>query len=54
MKRLLEDEQGLTTVEYLMLLALIATFSIPAWMSLNGTTQDLIVDRGAVVSNLDR
>lgn len=41
-KRLLRDERGLSTVEYVILLALIAVAGITAWDRFGGTIMDKV------------
>ena len=40
MKELWKDEDGLTTVEYALLLALVAVAALGAWSTLGGTVED--------------
>ena len=44
MRSLLVDEEGLTTVEYALLLALIAIASIGAWQALGSTKTKMTVE----------
>jgi Flp pilus assembly pilin Flp len=42
MFKLWKDEEGLTTVEYALLLALVVVAGIVAWQGLGGTVQDVV------------
>lgn len=52
LKMLWKDEEGLTTVEYALLLALVAIAAIGAWSALGGKVKDTVstVD-GKMVTN---
>ena len=42
LKRLWKDEEGLTTVEYALLLVLIVVVAVTAWQTLGGNVKDKV------------
>jgi len=44
MRKLWKDEEGLTTVEYALLLALVVVAGIAAWQGLGGSVRDAVTE----------
>ena len=51
MRDLWKDEEGLTTVEYALLLALVVVAGISAWQGLGGTVRGAVADSSTTISN---
>ena len=51
MRELWKDEEGLTTVEYALLLALVVVAGIAAWQGLGGTVQNTVTDSSGIIAN---
>lgn len=51
MHDLWRDEEGLTTVEYALLLALVVVAGILAWQGLGGTVQNTVGDSADTIAN---
>ena len=51
MKKLWMDEEGLTTVEYALLLALVVVAGITAWSTLGGTVENTVSDSADTIAN---
>ena len=51
MKKLWKDEEGLTTVEYALLLALVVVAGIAAWQGLGTTVQGTVTDSSGTIAN---
>ncbi len=51
MLELLHDEDGLTTVEYALLLALVVVAGIAAWQGLGNTVENTVTESGATIAN---
>jgi Flp pilus assembly pilin Flp len=51
MKDLWMDEEGLTTVEYALLLALVVVAGILAWQGLGGTVENTVNDSADTIAN---
>lgn len=49
---ILRDERGLSTVEYVILLALIAVGGIAAWTSFGGKLRDKLSDQEKAIDNM--
>lgn len=50
MRELWKDEEGLTTVEYALLLALVVVAGIAAWQGLGNTVQDTVTRSGTEIA----
>ena len=50
MKKFWMDEDGLTTVEYALLLALIVAVAVTAWSGLGGKVQNSATNSAAAIS----
>jgi Flp pilus assembly pilin Flp len=51
MKDLWKDEEGLTTVEYALLLALVVVAGILAWQGLGNTVENTVSDSADTIAN---
>lgn len=51
MKKLWRDEEGLTTVEYALLLALVVVAGITAWSTLGGTVGNAVNESADTIAN---
>lgn len=51
MRELWKDEEGLTTVEYALLLALVVVAGIAAWQGLGSTVQDTVADTSGTIGD---
>ena len=51
MRELWKDEEGLTTVEYALLLALVVVAGIAAWQGLGGTVRTTVETTGDTITN---
>lgn len=51
MRELWKDEEGLTTVEYALLLALVVVAGLAAWKELGGTVQNQVNSSASSISN---
>jgi len=51
MMDLWKDEEGLTTVEYALLLALVVVAGILAWQGLGDTVQNTVSDSSGTIAN---
>jgi len=51
MRELWKDEEGLTTVEYALLLALVVVAGIAAWQGLGSTVQNTVTDSSGTLAN---
>ncbi len=51
MKKLWTDEEGLTTVEYALLLALVVVAGITAWSTLGDTVENAVNDSASTIAN---
>jgi len=51
MRELWKDEEGLTTVEYALLLALVVVAGIAAWQGLGSTVQNTVTDSTSTLVN---
>jgi len=51
MRDLWKDEEGLTTVEYALLLALVVVAGIAAWQGLGGTVKTTVNSSAATIAN---
>lgn len=51
MYKLWKDEEGLTTVEYALLLALVVVAGITAWNTLGGTVGNAVNDSADTIAN---
>jgi len=51
MGRLWKDEEGLTTVEYALLLALVVVAGITAWNTLGGTVSNTVDESAGTIAN---
>ena len=52
MRELWKDEEGLTTVEYALLLALVVVAGIAAWQGLGGTVQNTVNESSTTIGNI--
>jgi len=52
LRRLWSDQDGLSTVEYAILLALIAASAVFAWQGLGATTEDFVSHASGDIGNL--
>lgn len=52
MKDLWQDEEGLTTVEYALLLALVVVAGILAWQGLGDTVGNAVDDSANTIANV--
>jgi len=52
LRRLWSDEDGLSTVEYAILLALIVASAVFAWQGLGATTEDFVSHASGNIANL--
>jgi pilus assembly protein Flp/PilA len=52
MKDLWKDEEGLTTVEYALLLALVVVAGITAWSTLGDTVGNAVNDSADTIANV--
>ncbi len=52
MFKLWKDEEGLTTVEYALLLALVVVAGIAAWQGLGSTVQSAVNDSSDTISGV--
>jgi len=50
MRELWKDEEGLTTVEYALLLALVVVAGIAAWQGLGTTVQSTVTDSSSTLA----
>jgi len=51
MRELWKDEEGLTTVEYALLLALVVVAGIAAWQGLGNTVNSTVSNSSTALSN---
>jgi Flp pilus assembly pilin Flp len=51
MRELWRDEEGLTTVEYALLLALVVVAGIAAWQGLGNTVENAVTDSAGTIAN---
>ena len=51
MFKLWKDEEGLTTVEYALLLALVVVAGITAWNTLGDTVGNAVTDSASTIAN---
>jgi pilus assembly protein Flp/PilA len=51
MRELWRDEEGLTTVEYALLLALVVVAGIAAWQGLGNTVENTVQDSAGTIAN---
>ena len=51
MQNLWKDEEGLTTVEYALLLALVVVAGILAWQGLGSTVENTVNDSAGTIAN---
>ncbi len=52
MRELWMDEEGLTTVEYALLLALVVVAGIAAWQGLGTTVQNTVTDSATTINGV--
>lgn len=52
LRRLWSDQDGLSTVEYAILLALIVASAVFAWQGVGATTEDFVLDASGGIANL--
>jgi len=53
MRKLWKDEEGLTTVEYALLLALVVVAGISAWQGLGTTVQNTVTDSATTINGIN-
>ena len=51
MRELWKDEEGLTTVEYALLLALVVVAGIAAWQGLGSTVENAVNDSSTTIES---
>ncbi|MCD6362069.1 MAG: Flp family type IVb pilin [Armatimonadetes bacterium] len=52
MRELWKDEEGLTTVEYALLLALVVVAGIAAWQGLGSTVRNAVNDSASTIEGV--
>jgi len=52
MKTFWNDEDGLTTVEYALLLALVVVAGIAAWQGLGGTVENTVLESSTTIAGI--
>lgn len=52
-KRLWTDEEGLTTVEYALLLALLVVAALVTWTTFGATIRNKVADSGNSINGID-
>lgn len=52
MKALWKDEEGLTTVEYALLLALVVVAGIAAWQGLGSTVENTVTASSSTIAGI--
>jgi len=53
LRRIHEDEEGLSTVEYIIILVLIAVIGIVAWQAFGETVQNKVNESTTAIDGLD-